>query len=711
MRKFSEADLVRQFEMLIQLQRQAENVPQLRLQVLAGWEEFLQLPQVASQPYLRASAQVNLANAYLSLYEITNDQRFAQRAEHLLKEALIFFNRSEYPEEWATTQYALGNLYSSRYDRTSNIADADKAEEYYRTVIDATKDSHLASIYPFRSASALTSLYFHKSEWAKAIEAYRYAKAALDELYRIQVFVKSKEVWLREARNLHSFGAYAFAKQGDLHDAVVTLERGRARLLGEVLARERSNLDEVRKIDPEAYEAYREAVVQISRLERVSIAEPDEARKAHMQLQEAIERIRKIPGYEGFLSEPEFKDVAEAVEPGFPLVYLATTPSGSLALICYCDSNGDTLAIKPVWADKFTEAHLRELLVGPDGTEGLGGWFGAYVHWLNLRDSNSRDEWFKVVERTTEKLWDLLMGAVVEELKRLGVQQAVLIPAGRLALLPLHAAWTSQNGRRTYALDLIAFSYSPSARALTYARSIAERTGAEKLLAIDEPKTVSASPLLNSYAEVSAVASHFTYAKIFRHNECKRDAILKALLEAQVAHFSCHGGSDWANPLQSSLLMANDELLTVQDIFSLRFKGARLAVLSACETGIIGTQLPDEVVMLPTAFMQAGFAGVVASLWAVPDLSTAMLMEHFYHLWRKEVQQPCIALRNAQQWLRDTTNQEKGEYFKRYISEMAGTRMPEPAAATLYSSVMIQMPDSRDFEHPYYWAAFYLTGM
>ena len=113
---------------------------------------------------------------------------------------------------------------------------------------------------------------------------------------------------------------------------------------------------------------------------------------------------------------------------------------------------------------------------------------------------------------------------------------------------------------------------------------------------------------------------------------------------AQVAHFSCHGSNNWADPLATGLLMANDELLTVRDLLEQHLPGRRLATLSACETGIVGTDLPDEVIMLPSAMLQAGFGGVVASLWSVADVSTAMLMARFYEAWRRKTwnrSRPC----------------------------------------------------------------------
>ena len=60
------------------------------------------------------------------------------------------------------------------------------------------------------------------------------------------------------------------------------------------------------------------------------------------------------------------------------------------------------------------------------------------------------------------------MGRLVAELKKFG-DAVTLIPTGRLALLPLYAAWTEDKTRptgRRYALAELCFSYAPSAHVL-----------------------------------------------------------------------------------------------------------------------------------------------------------------------------------------------------------------------------------------------------
>ena len=55
---------------------------------------------------------------------------------------------------------------------------------------------------------------------------------------------------------------------------------------------------------------------------------------------------------------------------------------------------------------------------------------------------------------------------------------------------------------------------------------------------------------------------------------------------------------------------------------------------------MIGVELPDEVVNLPTAFAQAGAATVVGSLWAMDDEKAALVVRKFYRNLRTEGRTP-----------------------------------------------------------------------
>ncbi len=146
----------------------------------------------------------------------------------------------------------------------------------------------------------------------------------------------------------------------------------------------------------------------------------------------------------------------------------------------------------------------------------------------------------------------------------------------------------------------------------------------------------------------------------------------------------------------------SDGLLSLKDIFALKLGdrgGIRLAILSACETGLAGTENADEAISLPTGLLQAGVAGVVASLWEVSELSTMVLLSRFYTLWRDQHLAPAQALLEAQQWLRDAEPRDVVAHCETFIPELASR------TGNLYRALRL------DFSHPYYWAAFSYTGV
>ena len=57
---------------------------------------------------------------------------------------------------------------------------------------------------------------------------------------------------------------------------------------------------------------------------------------------------------------------------------------------------------------------------------------------------------------------------------------------------------------------------------------------------------------------------------------------------------------------------------------------ADMVVLSACNTGSGKVTRAEGVASLGSAFLAAGAASVMVSLWQVADSSTALLMEEFY---------------------------------------------------------------------------------
>ncbi len=148
----------------------------------------------------------------------------------------------------------------------------------------------------------------------------------------------------------------------------------------------------------------------------------------------------------------------------------------------------------------------------------------------------------------------------------------------------------------------------------------------------------------------------------------------------RLLHLATHGYFNKRNPLLSGLQLEQDQqedgLLEVHEILQLRLS-AELVTLSACKTGLGSgyfSELPagDDFVGMTRAFLQAGSANVLATLWEVEDRSTVDLMQDFYRSLAPsgEGLGKARALARAQRLMLATT----------------------------------------EYQHPYYWAPFVLIG-
>jgi CHAT domain-containing protein len=77
---------------------------------------------------------------------------------------------------------------------------------------------------------------------------------------------------------------------------------------------------------------------------------------------------------------------------------------------------------------------------------------------------------------------------------------------------------------------------------------------------------------------------------------------------------------------------SDDGILTAAEVALLDLRKTRLAVLSACQTGV-GLYNRDGVYGMQRGFKQAGVRSILATLWNVNDKSTAELMKAFYGKW------------------------------------------------------------------------------
>src|SRR5262249_25459526 len=147
-----------------------------------------------------------------------------------------------------------------------------------------------------------------------------------------------------------------------------------------------------------------------------------------------------------------------------------------------------------IWSEGFRSEELGELLVRRDAEKQVvGGYLVGQVtgDFQQLSDG---------LDATLPVLRDHLIAPLTNRLAALGFRRATMIPIGRLALLPLHAA----------GLGVLIISHVPSARVMRVARRIVgERAELEPaLLAIGNPLP-NPRPLHFARIEVLDIASLF----------------------------------------------------------------------------------------------------------------------------------------------------------------------------------------------------------
>lgn len=147
----------------------------------------------------------------------------------------------------------------------------------------------------------------------------------------------------------------------------------------------------------------------------------------------------------------------------------------------------------------------------------------------------------------------------------------------------------------------------------------------------------------------------------------------------------------------------------VNDSTDLELTGIELVTLSACNTGfggISGISEDNKAIDSLAAFIESrGAKSVIATLWAVNDESTALLMSEFYRL-RKE--NPNItkaeAMQTAQKMMisgelkpskNGTKSDRSGVMFQNENKPNAPKFTADP---------------NKPFAHPYFWSPFILIG-
>lgn len=526
-----------------------------------------------------------------------------------------------------------------------------------------------------------------------ALEA---AKEALTTLAADVLLQSGAEHGLLAARSGSSRGVQAAlwaASQGRPHEAVAALELGRALVLH--AASKSSAVPEL--LDAGGHRDLAEAWRGVGAGRGPGTTDdggvPDELPGTlRRQALEALGYRRES----GLLGTPTLSELADGVaESGADaLVYLVPCEDGDA---------GVAIAVSPVLGVALS---VRSQLSGAES-----GPLERYLDATAVRDAAARDgarsdpsaeqAWEEALEALCVWAYQVL-GPVLADLdKGLAADgrplRVVLVPCGRLGIVPWHAARYPDDAPHRYLCETDVISYAASGGQFLRTVKRAPRDPAAAPVLLADPTL----DLTHAEVEVMALRDAFYQQArmcggIFEVPEEELvpgtpDDVLAFLADgASLLHVASHGSAG-TRPTVSALHLAapastgdtpaeeggpepDPGMLTVTRLLDRSTpqqaaEDGPLVVLSACQTDL-STRDHDEALTLTTAFASGGARDVVGSRWTTNDSASALLMAVFHHHLTVDGLSAVDALRAAQRWMLDPHRENPGSLSGELLRQM-----------------------------------------
>ncbi len=712
---------------------------------IAYYKLALEVYTRSAYPEQWATTQHNLGSAYSNRIRGERPDNW-EIAIAYYEAALEVRTRTAYPQYWADTQNNLGTTYYYRIrgERAENL---EKAIACYKLALEVR--TRTAYPYNYVETSFNLGLAYQKlKQWQLAYDTFDNAIETLEEIRAgiVKGGDADKQKLAEEWQKLYQAMVEVCIELKNYTAAIEYVERSKTRNLVELLATRdlypkgdipQTVLDELTRLRRDIETEQRRLEIEErnrdnfgggttgERSPNITIAPTSPPDRRHLnQLQQQLDTLinRDITPI-----DPDFRR-SQKVQP-MPFAEIqALTGENTAILEWYILSDRFLVFIvTPPTKPTATDGERVTLWQSsPADYQQLIKWADDY---LNSYQNRTSQDWKNSLISRLQKLGEILhineLIATIEKTAK-KCDRLVLIPNRFLHLFPLHAIPLDLSGGNiTYLMDRFSggVSYAPSCQLLQTANN-RDRQNFSELFAIQNPT----EDLEFTNLEVQTISSYFQPRTTLVKEQATKTELNSQqktkLKTAHCHHFSCHGYFNFTNPLLSALLLANcylqpppspidrsrhlpvndnktvvdlSQCLTLGDVFTLDLRSCRLVTLSACETGLIDIlSNSDEYIGLPSGFLVAGSTNVVSSLWAVSDISTALLMIRFYQLLG-EGDNVAIALNSAQKWLRNVTKTELLNWIN-------------PANKMKLRISLQQIKDDKPFASPYYWGAFCAVG-
>ena len=421
---------------------------------------------------------------------------------------------------------------------------------------------------------------------------------------------------------LHKYHCHSLIELDRPIDALRAVEQGRARVLGESLAK-----------------------------------------KYNVQVQKVVFSFKSLMDFVNLLKKDQI------------IVYMAAVSDHTFFWVIWLDEEGpllDLLCRKEspgIYAYDVLEStvvrNFRSLNRGLNITCEDRSLSGMYDLKSSVDDEDRRRNVERLIEDDEEyentnepnQLYNMLVAPYAHRIA--GAREVVLVPEGPMFLVPFPSL---QDAEDNYISEKFWIRVIPSLTTLKLITDSApdyhSRVGALIVGDPDVSRVRGLGRLPAARQEAKEIAQLLNVSPLLGEQATKEE-VLRRITDVCVIHIAAHGDVERGeiacapNPSSTEVLRKQDFMLTMEDIAKVGIR-AKLVVLSCCHSGRGEIVKTEGVVGIARAFIASGARSVLVALWHLDDRSTKEFMIRFYgHLTRDKLS-ASEALHQSMKWMRET---------------------------------------------------------
>lgn len=470
--------------------------------------------------------------------------------------------------------------------------------------------------------------------------AIRYVRAAdelIDMIQSISYENQTRLLWRKAASEVYVRGTYAAHMAGRPDMLFYFLEKNKALLLSEEVARNTAYAGLPRNISDRSIVLKR----KILKLENEEPANKDSLFDARVIYETYLDSVRQaFPDY--------FRDKLNVKSVSLEEWQQSLQPETTFMSFIWNKLNVKTEVLIGV-----VVTHDQVLSFAVEETDILKSLVNEYQMLISqpMKTKTERSYFFKLSHALFEKLFP------DSEVRRLiNSKRLIIVPDGPLQSIPFEAL-VPVRGEETFLIENTDVSYLYSVSFLDHNRGI-KRDAPEKLIAyapIDFPQRELIT-LKKTRQELMGIEAE-TGGVLKLEDAATKDHFLSESKKYSMIHLATH-----ANANEAPWIAFADDKMGLYELYTYR-NNAQLVTLSACNTLLGEVASGEGVLSLSRGFFYSGAESVVASLWNVDDQSTSTIMADFYANLEAG-QDKSAALNNAKRsYLKTHSLAEQSPYY------------------------------------------------